>query len=229
MVNFMAKILAAEGQLSRSALRRMREKEQRCQAVLKAAETLFASQGYHQTSMEEIADLAEVSTGAVYFYFKNKEDLLIRLMKEIGFFLRDWLGQELAKNELTIEGFSKIAVAFLREFCARYPEKITIFFRESAGQSREVEEQRRHMFDRLTREIQDVLVRIADNLGRRFISDAAAEVMALCVVGIYERLAYHQVLWTERVTDIDSVAAETVAFMQGGINRLLGPEGQSAT
>ncbi len=52
---------------SRSALRRLREKEQKYNTILKAAETLFAQKGYHQTSIEEIADLAEVSTGAVYF------------------------------------------------------------------------------------------------------------------------------------------------------------------
>ena len=135
-----------QSRMSRSALRRQREKEQRCQTMLKAAETLFARKGYHQAGMEEIADLAEVSTGAVYFYFKNKEDLLVRLTEDIGFFLREWLGRELEKNKLTIDGFCNIARAFLKDFCVRYPEKITIFFRESAGQSREMEEHRKNGF-----------------------------------------------------------------------------------
>ena len=33
--------------------------------------------------MEKIADAAEVSVGAVYFYFKNKEDLLIQTLEEV--------------------------------------------------------------------------------------------------------------------------------------------------
>ncbi|MBW2637706.1 MAG: helix-turn-helix transcriptional regulator, partial [Deltaproteobacteria bacterium] len=74
----MVKAKEDDTNLSRSALRRLREKEQRFKTILSAAETLFARKGYNQTSIEEIADLAEVSTGSVYFYFKNKEDLLIK-------------------------------------------------------------------------------------------------------------------------------------------------------
>ncbi|MCU0576384.1 MAG: TetR/AcrR family transcriptional regulator [Desulfobacterota bacterium] len=220
----MAKANDRGGTLSRSALRRQREKEQRYKTVLRAAETLFARKGYHQTSIEEIADLAEVSTGAVYFYFKNKEDLLIKLMHEFGFFLREWLGKELEKNDPTLEGFSHIAESFLRDFCVSYPEKITIFFRESVGQSREVEEQRKDMFVRLTSDIRDVLVDIASRLSGRFVSDVAPEVVAVCIVGIYERLACHYVLWQDRAVDITDIVDETVSFTLGGVRSLLAPE-----
>ncbi|MEW6261728.1 MAG: TetR/AcrR family transcriptional regulator [Thermodesulfobacteriota bacterium] len=223
-IGVMMKANAREGQMSRSALRRLREKEQRYNTVLKAAETLFARQGYHQTSIEEIADLAEVSTGTVYFYFKNKEDLLIKLMGEIGFFLREWLGREQEKSDLTLDGFSDIAVAFLRDFCVNYPEKIRIFFRESVGQSREVEEQRKHLFERLTAEIKNVLVRISGHLGRGFVSEAAPEVMGVCIVGIFERLACHYVLWPDQAVAMEAIVEETVAFLRGGIGGLLEPD-----
>jgi AcrR family transcriptional regulator len=219
----MAKANDRGGVLSRSALRRQREKEQRYKTVLRAAETLFARKGYHQTSIEEIADLAEVSTGAVYFYFKNKEDLLIKLMHEFGFFLREWLGKELEKNDPTLEGFSHIAESFLRDFCVSYPEKITIFFRESVGQSREVEEQRKDMFVRLTSDIRDVLVEIASRLSGRFVSDVAPEVVAVCIVGIYERLACHYVLWQHEAANITDIVEEAVSFTLGGIRSLLIP------
>jgi AcrR family transcriptional regulator len=222
----MAKSNDREGIKSRSALRRLREKEQRYNTVLKAAETLFAQKGYHQTSIEEIADLAEVSTGAVYFYFKNKEDLLIKLMQEIGIFLREWLGKELEKTRQTFDGFSQVAVAFLRDFCVHYPEKITIFFRESVGQSQEVEEQRKDLFVRLTSDIKDVLVNISSRLGKGFITDASPEVMAVCIVGIYDRIACHYVLWKHQESDITDIVEETVSFMLGGIHSLLAPNGE---
>ena len=221
----MVKAKEREVEKSRSALRRLREKEQRYNTILKAAETLFARQGYHGTSLEEIADMAEVSTGAVYFYFKNKEDLLIKLMQEIGLFLREWLGAELEKNDLTIDGFSNIARAFLHDFCGTYPEKIAIFFRESVGQSREVEEQRKDMFERLTSEIKAVLLGIGRRLGREFVSETAPEVMAVCVVGLYERVACHYVLWPEQSLNLDSIVEETVSFMRGGILNLLSQSG----
>ncbi len=222
----MAKANDPEGKMSRSALRRMREKEQRYNTVLKAAETLFARKGYHQTSIEEIADLAEVSTGAVYFYFKNKEDLLIKIMQEIGIFLREWLGKELEKSRPTFDGFSQVAVAFLRDFCVNYPEKITIFFRESVGQSQEVEEQRKDLFVRLTSDIKDVLVNISRRRGKGFVTDAAPEVMAVCIVGIYDRIACHYMLWKHEESDVTDIVDETVSFMLGGIRKLLAPNGK---
>ncbi len=128
---------------SRSALRRMREKEQKYSTILKAAETLFARKGYHQTGIEEIADLAEVSTGAVYIYFKNKEDLLITLMQEIGHQLRIMLADEFKRTGFSLDSFKNISFAFIRNFCGSHPEWIAIFFRESVGQSGLVEEHRK--------------------------------------------------------------------------------------
>ena len=60
--------------LSKTALRRQREREQRYESILKSAELLFAREGYLQASMERIADSAEVSVGTLYFYFKNKKN-----------------------------------------------------------------------------------------------------------------------------------------------------------
>jgi AcrR family transcriptional regulator len=219
----MAKASQQPDTLSRSAQRRLREKEQRCNTVLKAAEKLFSAKGYHQAGMEEIADMAEISTGAVYFYFKNKEDILIRLMHDIGFFLREWLGKQVEKNELTVEGFCNIGDAFMRDFCVSNPEKITIFFRESVGQSPAVEKERRNLVVRLTSDIKDVLNRVSKNLGRKFVSKGAADTMALCVVGIFERVAYLYVMWPERKANIDSTMDESVAFVRGGVNALLKP------
>ena len=45
-------------------------------AILDTAARLFAQQGYQKTSVDEIARLAGVSTGTVYYYFKSKELLL---------------------------------------------------------------------------------------------------------------------------------------------------------
>ena len=94
----MTRVNKTDHAVPRRSMRRLREKENRCNTILKAAETLFARKGYHQTSIEEIADLAEVSTGSVYFYFKNKEELLIKLMQEIGHDLRKSMGEEFQKT-----------------------------------------------------------------------------------------------------------------------------------
>ena len=211
--------------LSKSALRRMREKEQRRRDFLKAAETLFAEKGYHQTSIEEIADLAEASTGAVYFYFKSKDDLLIQLMSDIGYFLREWLGREFKKNQPDLDGFSNIARAFTSDFCRSYPEKITIFFRESVGQSSLVEAKRKRVSEKLTSDIKEVLLQISRRINREFITNDAPDAAAVCVVGIFERVSSLFVLWRDNPEKVHMLVEETAAFIRGGVEYLLKPAG----
>jgi len=207
--------------LSRSALRRLREKEQKYNTILKAAETLFAQKGYHQTSIEEIADLAEVSTGAVYFYFKNKEDLLITLMQEIGHQLRIILAEEFKRTGFSLDSFKNVSFSFLRNFCGSHPEWIAIFFRESVGQSSEVEEQRRQLFIKLTDDIKEAFVQICREQGLGPIDDAYPEMVAVCILGLYERIACHYFLWQDQPEDIDRLARRSVSFMLGGIDQLI--------
>ena len=217
----MAKSNDGNSLLSRSALRRLREKEQKYNTILKAAETLFAQKGYHQTGIEEIADLAEVSTGAVYIYFKNKEDLLITLMQEIGHQLRKLLAEEFKRAGFSFDSFRNISFAFLRDFCGSHPEWIAIFFRESVGQSSEVEEQRRQLFIKLTDDIKEAFVKISREQGIGPVDDSYPELIAVSILGLYERIACHYFLWQDQPKDIDTLAKRSVSIMLGGINNLL--------
>jgi AcrR family transcriptional regulator len=49
-------------------------------AVLAAAEYLFVTRGYNGTTTAEIGKLAGLTKGAVYFYFKDKEAILLELL-----------------------------------------------------------------------------------------------------------------------------------------------------
>jgi AcrR family transcriptional regulator len=62
--------------------RKEREFQARRQEILAAATRLFANQGYHGTSMSEIAREAEFSTGSLYNFFRNKEELYFELLQE---------------------------------------------------------------------------------------------------------------------------------------------------
>lgn len=51
------------------------------QAILEAAETLFAEKGFDAVSMSAIARLAKTSKPNIYHHFKNKNDLYLAVMK----------------------------------------------------------------------------------------------------------------------------------------------------
>ncbi len=52
------------------------------QAVLDAAERVFAAEGVHRARIQDIAKLARVSVGTVYNHFAQKEDIIGALLAE---------------------------------------------------------------------------------------------------------------------------------------------------
>ena len=61
---------------------RERKKQRTRQTILKAAFDLFAKRGYAQTTLEDIAEAAEVSTGTLFAYFRSKEQILFPEQRE---------------------------------------------------------------------------------------------------------------------------------------------------
>lgn len=59
--------------------RKEREKERRRQQIMVAAKRVFSEKGFTKTTMEDISKEAELSTGTLYLYFKNKEELFASL------------------------------------------------------------------------------------------------------------------------------------------------------
>jgi AcrR family transcriptional regulator len=57
--------------------------ERRTEQVVSAAVQCFAANGYHATTIKEIAEAAGVSPGLIYSYVKDKEELLLLVFKAI--------------------------------------------------------------------------------------------------------------------------------------------------
>jgi AcrR family transcriptional regulator len=62
--------------------RREREKQERRRSILQAARETFFENGFHHTTVESVAERAEVSKGTVYLYVDSKEALLAHLLLE---------------------------------------------------------------------------------------------------------------------------------------------------
>lgn len=59
-------------------------KELSRQDILDAAEYVFGLKGYHEASLQEIAERAEFSTSALYRFFDNREALFIGVLARRG-------------------------------------------------------------------------------------------------------------------------------------------------
>lgn len=64
------------------AERKVREKTERRQAILDAAQRLFNEEGFEKVSMRNIAEAIEYSPATIYLYFKDKNELLFALQNQ---------------------------------------------------------------------------------------------------------------------------------------------------
>jgi AcrR family transcriptional regulator len=62
--------------------RKEREFNMRRVEILQQAEKVFATKGFHNVTMAEIADASGFSIGSLYQFFKGKEDLYITMISE---------------------------------------------------------------------------------------------------------------------------------------------------
>lgn len=60
--------------------RRKRERENRKNAILKAARKLFFEKGFRSVTVESIARKAELSKGSIYLYYSSKEEIYSQIL-----------------------------------------------------------------------------------------------------------------------------------------------------
>lgn len=60
--------------------RRKRERDNRRNAILKAARRLFFEKGFKSVTVESIARKAELSKGSIYLYFNSKEEIYSQIL-----------------------------------------------------------------------------------------------------------------------------------------------------
>ncbi len=90
---------------------RERQKEDRRHRIVAAAKELFAKQGFERTTIESIAEAAEVSGVTVHNYYGTKAGILLALVVENDKHLLDILDHQLDENfsdlvELTCRFFT---------------------------------------------------------------------------------------------------------------------------
>ena len=205
--------------LSATRQRRQREKELRYRNILEAAEHQFCEHGYANTKIQDIAQAAEVAVGTVYFYFRNKEDLLLQLVDTIAYNIRDILGKAFRSGTNPIERFENAGRAYFHDFCLAYPSQLLILLRESVGITPEVESARRAILERVNKDVVNAIEELMkeNNIHDRLV----AEVATVAICGMLERVAIQYLIWEDRTHEIDIIVQEAQAFIRGGLFSIL--------
>lgn len=111
--------------------RHSREREIVTRKILDAARGLFLSEGYANVSMRKIADRIEYSPGAIYSYFRSKEDIFFALAEEGLEFARAHCASPADNGAQPLE---RVREAFWRfyTFSREQPEYFRLIFIDSA-------------------------------------------------------------------------------------------------
>ncbi len=100
------------------------------QAILDAAERLFAERGYEGTTMSEIGSTAGLSAGTPAYFFESKEELyravLGRAFDATSALIRAW-----RLGEADLEKAVRLAVGSYLDFLAAHPNFVRLVIRDA--------------------------------------------------------------------------------------------------
>lgn len=101
--------------------RKEREKEQKKNVIIDAAEKVIFSKGLEAATMDEIAEVAEFSKGTIYLYFKNKEDLYFAIHARGLLLLKQMFGKAIKSKKEGIDQVLAIGKSYY-EFSKKHDD-----------------------------------------------------------------------------------------------------------
>jgi len=96
------------------AERKERERLQRRNDIIDAAEKVFFSRGFESATMDEIAEMAELSKGTLYLYFRSKEDLQFAIFMRGSDILMKMMNDNLSTGSTGYQRLLGLADSFIR-------------------------------------------------------------------------------------------------------------------
>lgn len=122
---------------SRAPASRREQRREQHQALsrnqlLDAAEEVFGRKGFHETTLKEVAELAEFSVGSVYSFFQNKDDLFSQIFVRRGEEFMTAIRAILTDEGDPLEQLHQL-VAFEVGFFRRHPHFGRLYLRYSSA------------------------------------------------------------------------------------------------
>lgn len=108
------------------AERKERERLQRRNDIIDAAEKVFFTRGFESATMDDIAAMAELSKGTLYLYFKSKEDLQFAIFMRGSDILMKMMQDHLPGGSNGYQRLLELADSFIR-FSREYRNYFNLF------------------------------------------------------------------------------------------------------
>ena len=140
--------------------RKEREKEARKEEIISAAEKVFFQKGLVAATMDEIAELAELSKGTIYLYYKSKEDLYLAVSIRGLEVMHDLFQKALSNGQTTVQQIANLGEAYYEFFKSnRNYFRMFIFFENPRLQT-QVSEEMKEQCSVAERRVWDLVVKL---------------------------------------------------------------------
>ncbi len=143
--------------------RKEREKEHRRNEIIDAAERVFFKKGIENSTMDEVAEEAELSKGTLYLYFKSKEDLQFAISIRGSDILADMLNKCISPGKPGNANLLEMAASFI-DFSKKHKNyfQLFLFFQTNNLEELKID---RHQLEKYMRE-QSPLARVNECVGK---------------------------------------------------------------
>lgn len=186
---------------------------QRRDQLLGTAVHVFAENGYHATSMNDIAEAAGVTKPVLYQHFGSKRDLFVQLLTDIGVELRSTIAKattDAAGPRQQVEDGIRAYFHFVDD----HTDSFRVLF--GAGARRDPE------FASFARDVEET---IAGSIAELIVVDGQPaehrDVLAHGIVGMTETASRHW-LAHDRSPDVDTLAEQLSRLAWSGMRGLDG-------
>ncbi len=127
-----------------------RDPEATRERILDAALDIFATKGYYDTRLDEIADESQTSKGSIYFHFPNKEKLFLSLVDQFANLLERRVREAIEKEPLGMDRV-RVALETCLETFGHYRQPAKILLVQAVGLGQPFEQKRLEANDRFAR------------------------------------------------------------------------------
>jgi len=109
--------------------RKEREKQQRREDIINAAEKIFFKKGVQNATMDDVANEAELSKGTLYLYFKSKAELHFAICVRGLVILKEIFQKSINQNQTALDNLINIGRAYVK-YAYEYSDyfKVMMYF-----------------------------------------------------------------------------------------------------
>ena len=180
--------------------------------IFEAAIKAFSKKGYHKATMDEIAEIAGVAKGTLYYHFKSKEDIFKFIIDEGIKVVKEELNDKTKHLEDPSEKLRKVCEVQLKLVITYLPFFKTLLSQMWGDEDRQ--EQCREVLAKYFKLLEGYLVEAADE---EVVKKNNIEIIAFNFFGVMASTVVYSITHTNIETD--EVLDTLVEFLMRGIGK----------